>query len=112
MSENAFTGVLPSEEVILEGCVELSVGVWQVAQPMDLKSAAPAAIEVAPPGVLVDGVGGASKRINSANKTMSEGTWAFCADGSELDATVKLVASSGYPVPERFKQLAGSPLPC
>src|SRR5580658_8312532 len=101
MSENALTGALPSEDVIFEGCVELSVGVWHVAHPIELNSAWPRDIEAAPPGVVVDGVGGASSRINSANKTMSEGTWAFCAEGSALDATVKLVASSGYPVLER-----------
>src|SRR5271155_1837207 len=112
MSENALTAVLPSEGVILEGCVELSVCVWQVAQPMDLNSACPAAIEDAPPGVVVDGTGGASSRMNSANKTMSAGTCAFCAAASELDATVKLVPSSGYPVLDRFRQFAGSPLPC
>src|SRR5580692_7394529 len=111
MSENALTGALPSEEVILEGCVELIVGVWQVAQPIALNNDLPREIEAAPPGVVIEGVGGARSRMNSANKTMSEGTSAFCAEGSAFDATVKLVASSGYPVLERFRQFSGSPLP-
>src|ERR1700675_570810 len=111
MSVNALTFALPSEEVIFDGCVELSVRVWQVAQPIALNNDCPREIEAAPPGVVVEGVGGARSRINSANKTMSEGTSAFCAAGSAFDATVKLVASSGYPVLERFRQFAGSPLP-
>src|ERR1700722_8833896 len=112
MSENALTGALPSEEVTFDGCVELSVWVWQVAQPIELNNAFPREIEAAPPVVVVEGGGGARSRINSANKTMSEGTSAFCADASAFDATVKLVGSSGYPVLERFRQFAGSPDPC
>src|ERR1700733_13407786 len=87
-------------------------GVWHVEQPIDLNSDEPFEIDCAPPGTFVEATGGASSRMNSANSTMSDGTCAFCAAWSGFDATLKLVASSGYPCPERFKQLAGSPSPC
>ena len=50
MSENAPTCVLASEEVMFEFCVELIVGVWQVAHPIDENNALPVAIADAPPG--------------------------------------------------------------
>src|SRR5882757_5393893 len=88
------------------------VGVWQTAQPMELNRALPWVIEVAPPGVVVDGVGGARRRMNCANAMTSLGMEAFTANGSALvEVGVKLVTSSGYPTVFRFRQLAGRPLP-
>jgi hypothetical protein len=82
--------------VKFEGWVKLIVGVWHVAQPMALNRFRPLAIEAALPGVVVDGTGGASNRMNIANATTSLGMEAFTANGSEL-VTVgeKLVVSSG-----------------
>src|ERR1700733_2795034 len=74
MSENAPTCALASEEVMFELWVELIVGVWQVAHPMDENNALPVEIAEAPPGVVVEGIGGASRRMNSAKSTISEGT--------------------------------------
>jgi len=49
---------------------------------MALNRRRPLAIEVAPPGVMVEGVGGASKRMNIANITVSLGMEAFgCKTG-------------------------------
>ena len=48
-------------------CRSCSVGVWQSAQPVLAKSCLPLLIDVEPPGVSVDGVGGARKRWKSAN---------------------------------------------
>src|SRR5436190_5335320 len=47
-----------------------SVGVWQSAQPTLWKSWNPWAIELAPPGTVADGVGGARKRMKKANFSM------------------------------------------
>src|SRR5947208_13922987 len=47
-----------------------SVGVWQTAQPTLWKSWNPWAIELAPPGTVADGVGGARKRMKKANFSM------------------------------------------
>jgi hypothetical protein len=53
-------------------------------------------MEASPPGVVVDGMGGASSRMNMAKATTSLGIEAFWANESEL-LTVgeKLVVSSG-----------------
>ena len=47
------------------------VGVWQSAQPTSAKSCRPLAMEIEPPGVVVDGVGGARKRMKKANFSMA-----------------------------------------
>jgi hypothetical protein len=57
-------GVRAEADVVREG-------VWQAAQPMELKSDFPLAMEVEPPGVVVEGVGGAVRRMNMANFTRS-----------------------------------------
>jgi hypothetical protein len=87
---------LANDDVKLEFCVELMAGVWQLAQPMALKSWRPFEIEDAPPGEVVDGAGGASSLMNIANATTSLGIEAFTANWSEL-LTVgeKFVVSSG-----------------
>ena len=90
-----FTGALPRDDVKFEAWVELIVAVWQVAQPMALNSRRPLAIEVVPPGVVVEGVGGASKRMNIANITVSLGMEAFVANWSEPALAAKLVVSFG-----------------
>ena len=97
---------------MFEGCVDLIVSVWHVAQPIALNSALPLAIEVAPPGVVVDGIGGARSRMNCANASTSLSMEAFKANWSVL-VTVgeKLLVSSGYPFPVRFRQFDGRPLP-
>ena len=70
--------------------------VWQVAQPMELKSDFPLAIEDAPPGTVVDAMGGAVSRMNIANATTSLGIEAFSVNWSELEFwNEKLVVSSG-----------------
>ena len=62
---------------------------------MALNSRRPLAIEVVPPGVVVEGVGGASKRMNIANITVSLGMEAFVANWSEPALAAKLVVSFG-----------------
>ncbi len=49
----------------------VSAGEWQTLQPMALKRLFPLLIDVAPPGVVVEGTGGASRRMNMANDTVS-----------------------------------------
>ena len=66
---------------------------WQTEQPIELNTAEPCEIEVAPPGVVVDCTGGASIFMNIANPITSLGMEAFTAAGSELVLVgVKLVA--------------------
>src|SRR5260370_11604685 len=107
-SENAFTVVLPSEGVICEGCVELIVGVWQVAQPMELKSDRPLEIDVEPPGVVVDGTGGGSMRIKSFKATPSLFFHPFLANLSELPLAQKFLQSPLRPVSPKSIRLATS----
>src|SRR5437870_593283 len=57
-------------EVKLERVVA-SDGVWQTLQPIELNSALPLLIDVEPPGVVVDGVGAARRRMNMAKATVS-----------------------------------------
>ena len=73
--------------------------VWQIAQPMEMKRLRPLVIEVAPPGTVVEGVGGAKRRMNIAN----------CARSLSVPIAVvlKLVWSSGVALPRQF---AGRPL--
>src|ERR1700674_6071017 len=77
-----------------DGAVRIA-GVWQSAHPAVQKARLPLVIEDAPPGLVVEAVGGARRRMNIANCTVSLGTWAFCAVGSEFASTVKLEVSSG-----------------
>ena len=68
------------EQVRPAGCASAAIaalpvvndGVWQSAQPTLLKSVRPAAIEGAPPGVVGDGVGGASKPHEDARSVSIE----------------------------------------
>ena len=48
-----------------------SEGVWQIAQPTELNKLRPLLIEVAPPGVVVLGVGGARNRMKMAKPIRS-----------------------------------------
>jgi hypothetical protein len=50
----------------------VSVGVWQKAQPTLLNRSRPRVIDAEPPGVVVEGVGGARKRMKNANRSTSE----------------------------------------
>ncbi len=67
------------------------VGVWHALQPMDENSALPRAMEAAPPGVSVEGAGGARKRMKFANCTTS------LAAATGVAASV-LVVSLGVPL--------------
>src|SRR5580698_154988 len=77
----------------------LRLGVWHIAQPTIPNRRLPLAMDAAPPGLLVDGVGGASRRMNIANCTTSLGTAGNCVE-------IKLVVSSGVGF---SLQLAGRP---
>src|SRR5216117_2226843 len=70
MSLNRLAVTLFKPGVKLERVVA-SDGVWQTLQPMALNRARPLLIDVEPPGVVVDGVGGASSRMNMAKATVS-----------------------------------------
>src|SRR5580704_1710075 len=65
-----------------------SAGVWQFAHPIAWNTWLPLAMELAPPGFVVEGVGGARRRMNIANCTTSLGT-------AESGDAVILVPSSG-----------------
>src|SRR5205823_12991159 len=67
---NKLAVALPNPGVKLEGWVA-SDGVWQVAQPIALKSLRPLAIEVAPPGEVVEGVGWSRNCMNATNSPTS-----------------------------------------
>src|SRR5206468_1948240 len=60
-SENRFTGFLLSAPTV--DSLVVNEGVWHSAQPVLLNSCLPFEIDVAPPGTVVDGVGGARKRM-------------------------------------------------
>src|SRR5215471_535039 len=68
-SEYRFTGLL--ESAVIVDVPVVNEGVWHSAQPILLNTCLPFAIDVAPPGVVVEGVGGARRRMNSANFSMS-----------------------------------------
>src|SRR5689334_3766526 len=70
MSLYRFAVALERLDVKLE-LVVVSDGVWQTVQPIEANSARPLLIDVEPPGVVVDGVGGASRRMNMAKATVS-----------------------------------------
>src|SRR5581483_10332819 len=93
-----FAVTLPSPGVRDEAEVA-SEGVWHEEQPIELNSDLPALMEVEPPGVVVDGAGGADKRMNMENFTTSldvpNAVWLNC------------VWSSGVPL---MRQFAGRPV--
>src|SRR5260370_24086561 len=103
MSENKLAVALPKPGVSLEACV-VSDGVWQLAQPMALKRLRPLAIDVGPPGEVVEGVGWSRNCMNALNSPASLVT---------VEAVVpsECVMSSGEPTPARFRQFAGNPPP-
>ncbi len=49
----------------------MSAGLWQVAQPIELNNARPLLMEVAPPGVVADGVGWSRKFMKTLNSPTS-----------------------------------------
>src|SRR5262249_34893484 len=100
MSLNRFAVALFRLEVKFERNV-VSDGVWQTLQPMALNRFLPLLIEVEPPGVVVDGVGAARKRMNMAKATVSLITPA--------PTPSKCVMSSGVAL---IRQLAGRPAFC
>ena len=70
MSLNRLAVALLRLEVSADAEV-VSEGVWQTAQPMALNSDRPLLMDVEPPGVVVEGVGGARKRMKFAKATTS-----------------------------------------
>src|SRR5436189_1624479 len=98
MSLNRFAFALLRLGVNFEAVV-LRVGVWQVLQPMALNRFLPLVIDVEPPGVVVDGVGGARRRMNIAKATASLNTPSLTPS--------KWVMSSGVAL---TLQAAGRPL--
>src|SRR5882672_6845150 len=97
MSLNRFAVALLNPGVIDDALV-VSEPVWQAAQPIALNTARPVLMEAAPPGTVVDGVGGASMRMNNENFTTS-------LDVPRLSA-LKCVRSSGVGLNLQF---AGNP---
>src|SRR5262245_11309529 len=89
-SENRFTGLLESAATVEAPVV--NAGVWHSAQPTSLNSDLPFVIEVAPPGVVVDGTGGARRRMKNANLTMSL-TASLGVVASMFDASFGVVAN-------------------
>src|SRR5947209_4602876 len=79
----------------------VSAGVWQTLQPMELNRLRPLLMEVEPPGVVAFGVGGARRRMNIANATVSLSTPA--------PTPLKCVVSSGVAL---MRQAAGRPAAC
>src|SRR5258708_4018588 len=69
-SLNRAAGALPRLGVNCDPLV-VSDGEWQTLQPMALKRLLPLLIDVAPPGVVAEGTGGPSSRMNMANDTVS-----------------------------------------
>jgi hypothetical protein len=70
MSENKLAVALLKPSVNLEAWV-VSDGAWHVAQPMALKSLRPLAIEVVPPGKVVEGVGWSRNCMKALNSPTS-----------------------------------------
>src|SRR5436305_1246135 len=98
MSLKRFAVALPRLGVNADAVV-VSDAVWQRAQPMELNRLRPFAIDVAPPGTVVDGVGGARRRMNIANCTVSLNV--------ATDVVLKFVWSSGVAL---TRHAAGRPL--
>ena len=92
--------------MIFDFCVVPGVGLWQVAQPIELNSALPLEMELAEtvdPFKTTDPVGGgASPRMKLANAAASSSMLGPVAPG--------LFVSSGYPLPLRFRHDEGSPV--
>src|SRR5262249_43195879 len=106
--EKACTATLPKAGAKFEACVVPTVGLWQVPQPTALNRLAPAAMfaaDTAVPLRITPPVGGGARnRIKLENAEASSRTSAF-------EVAVGWEVSSGYPPLERFKQLAGRPVP-
>src|SRR5580700_9960620 len=81
ISEYAFTGALLNEPVKLDTCVVPTVGLWQVAQPIELNKEAPAEIvlelTVDPFSTTEPVGGGASARMKLAKAETSSRTAEF-----------------------------------
>src|SRR5260370_23432755 len=103
MSENKLAVALPKPGVSLEACV-VSDGVWQLVQPMALKRLRPLAIDVGPPGEVVEGVGWSRNCMNALNSPASLVT-------VEAVGPSECVMSSGEAAPARVMDMARSPLP-
>src|SRR5579859_2799769 len=77
-SVNEFTGALARSAVALDACVLPCEGLWQVAQPMELNSERPLAIEVEltdfPFSITPPCCGGASRRMKLAKAETSSST--------------------------------------
>src|SRR6266850_34276 len=65
-SEKRWTSLFWRAATVASGPV-LSFGVWQRTQPTFAKICLPLPIESEPPGFVVDGVGGARKRMKNEN---------------------------------------------
>src|SRR5580698_1352580 len=108
ISEYAGTAASLNERVIPEGCVLPGLALWQVAQPTDLNSAPPVAIDCedtcCPFNTTPPGGGGARFRMKLAKAETS----------SRIAGPVDpgLLVSYGYPAPARFKQFDGNPVCC
>src|SRR5260370_14831292 len=102
-SENKLAVAWLKPRVNLEAWV-VSDGEWQVAQPMALKSLRPLAIEVAPPGVVVEGVGWSRNCMKTLNSPTSLVT-------AEAVVPPEGVMSSREPTPPGFRPLDRQPLP-
>src|SRR5260370_6021892 len=100
MSENKLAVALPKPGVSLEACV-VSDGVWQLAQPMALKRLRPLAIDVGPPGEVVEGVGWSRNCMNALNSPASLVT-------VEAVGPARFAISSGDPTPARVSAVGGS----
>src|SRR5438105_4142013 len=98
MSVKRFAVAWPRLEVMAERDV-VSDGVWQTLQPMELKRLRPLVIDVEPPGTVVEGVGGARRRMNIAKPTVSLSV--------PVAVVLKFVWSSGVAL---MRQAEGSPL--
>ena len=89
-------------ETKCDTCVVPGDGLWQVAQPIELNKALPLEIDSGETGCPLSMTppvgGGARNRMKFANAETSSSTAAF---GDEVGFDV----SSGYPFPERFRQL-------
>src|SRR5436305_2031670 len=74
-SENKLAVALPNPAVRREGWV-VSDGVWQTAQPTELNSERPRAMEAEPPGTVVEGEGWSRSSMKTANRLIWLAEWA------------------------------------
>src|SRR6266852_4127912 len=72
-SEYRFTGCMLSAATV--DLLVVNEGVWHSAHPVLVNWLLPLAIELAPPGVSGEGIGGARKRMKIENCSMSLSTW-------------------------------------